>query len=429
MLGKCRAAFRLFWRFKSRPARPAHHLDSDTIALIQRLARENQLWGAERIRGELLKLGIRVAKRTIQKYMRAVRSQSPAGPTGSAFLKTQGQDIWACDFVPVVTLFFQTLYALVIVHVGSRRLVHVNATAHPTDDWIAQQLRNATPFGETAKHLICDNAAKFGPAFDAAAKTCGLEIIHTPCEAPRANAICERFVGSAQRECLDHVLVLSNRQLVRVLVEYTGYFNLARPHQGLAQQTPDSRQSGQPSVATAKSIARPTSPTAPVQLSKLKLMVVPALNGLHHSYAWVTWRGCPHPVCWARLPPDEANSQHTGVVGSYADLLERWHPRRPFEPPTAATPAFEGRGWRSWTELYGTPEQNPAFWDSISATSFVRDLSGPLQLHHDLADSGGVLAEPVSTRAGGGQDGGALHVSRRRSQPGAQLWAGHAAHD
>jgi putative transposase len=190
--------------------------------------------------------------------------------------------------MPVITLFFQTLYAFVIVHVGSRRVVHVNATAHPTDAWVAQQLRAATPFGETAKHLICDNDPKFGPVFEAAAKTCGLEVIHTPHEAPRANAICERFVGSVRRECLDHLLVLGNRQLVRVLVEYAGYFNPSRPHQGLAQQTPDSRQSGQAAVATGKGIARPTSPTAPVQLSSRKLMAVPVLNGLHHSYAWVT---------------------------------------------------------------------------------------------------------------------------------------------
>ena len=121
-----RAAFRLFWRFKSRRQPPGRHLDPETIALIQRLARENRLWGAERIRGVLLQLGIRVAKRTIQKYIRAVRSQSPSGQTWSTFLKTHGQDIWACDFVPVVTVFFQTLYAFVIVHVGSRRVVHVN---------------------------------------------------------------------------------------------------------------------------------------------------------------------------------------------------------------------------------------------------------------------------------------------------------------
>lgn len=288
MLGKCRAGFRLFWRLKSRSHKPAHRLDPDTIALIQRLARENRLWGAERIRGELLKLGFRVAKRTIQKYMRVVRSQSPTGQTWSTFLQTHGQDIWVCDFLPVVTLFFQTLYAFVIVRVGSRRVVHVNATAHPTDAWVAQQLREATPFGETAKHLICDNDTKFGPVFEAAAKTCGLEVIHTPYEAPRANAICERFVGSVRRECLDHLLVLGNRQLVRALVKYAEYFNPSRPHQGVAQQTPDSAQSVQATGATGRSSACPTSPTAPGQLSSRKLMAVPVLNGLHHSYAWVT---------------------------------------------------------------------------------------------------------------------------------------------
>jgi putative transposase len=121
-----RAGFRLFWRIKSHSRLPARRLDPDTIALIQCLARENRLWGAERIRGELLKLGIRVATRTIQKHMPAMRSQLPAGQSWSTFLRTHGQDIWACDFVPVVTLFFQTLYAFVIVQVGSRRVVHVN---------------------------------------------------------------------------------------------------------------------------------------------------------------------------------------------------------------------------------------------------------------------------------------------------------------
>jgi putative transposase len=174
------------------------------------------------------------------------------------------------------------------VHVGSRRVVHVNATAHPTDAWVAQQLREATPFGETAKRLICDNDTKFGPVFEAAAKTCGLEIIHTPYEAPRANAICERFVGSVRRECLDHVLVLSTRQLVRVLVEYSEYFNPSRPHQGRAQQTPDSRRSGQAIAATAKMTARPVSSLAPGQRTRGKLMAVPVLNGLHHAYSWVT---------------------------------------------------------------------------------------------------------------------------------------------
>jgi putative transposase len=182
-----REGFRLFWRVKSRGTKPANRLDPDIIALIQRLARENRLWGAERIRGELLKLGVKVAKRTIQKYLRAVRSPSSSGQSWSTFLKTHGQDIWACDFVPVVTLFFQTLYAFVIVHVGSRRVVHVNVTNHPSDAWVAQQLREATPFGEAARHLICDNDTKYGPEFHAVAKTCGLDVIHTPYEAPRAN--------------------------------------------------------------------------------------------------------------------------------------------------------------------------------------------------------------------------------------------------
>jgi len=145
-----REGFRLFWKVKSRPPKQAHRLDPGTIALIRRLARENRLWGAERIRGELLKLGVKVAKRTIQKYLRAVHSQSSSGQSWSTFLKTHGQDIWACDFVPVVTLFFQTLYAFVIVRVGSRQVVHVNVTNHPSDAWVAQQLREATPFGEAA---------------------------------------------------------------------------------------------------------------------------------------------------------------------------------------------------------------------------------------------------------------------------------------
>ncbi len=242
-------------------------------------------------------MGVKVAKRTIQKYLRAVRSQPSSGQSWSTFLKTHGQDIWACDFVPVVTLFFQTLYAFVIVHLGSRRVVHVNVTDHPNDAWVAQQLREATPFGETAKHLICDNDTKYGPVFHAAAKTCGLDVIHTPNEAPRANAICERFVGSLRRECLDHVMVLGSRHLVRVLVEYSGYFNPSRPHQGLAQQTPDSRRSSPATVATRKMVAfhpqprsgcGPASSPAPVQRTRGKLMAMPVVNGLHHAYAWVT---------------------------------------------------------------------------------------------------------------------------------------------
>jgi putative transposase len=283
-----REGFRLFWKFKSRRRNPANRLSADTIVLIQRLARENPLWGAERIRGELLKVGVQVAKRTIQKYIRAARSRPPSEQSWSTFLKTHGQDIWACDFVPIVTIFFKTLYAFVIVHLDSRRIVHVNVTDHPSDAWVAQQLRDATPFGEAPKHLICDNDKKYGPEFHRVAKTCGMDMIHTPYQAPRANGVCERFIGSLRRECLDHVLVLGNRQLVRVLMEYVKYFNSSRPHQGLAQQTPEARLSSVPIATTGNIGPVPTSSAVPVQRSTGKLIAVPVLNGLHHTYAWAT---------------------------------------------------------------------------------------------------------------------------------------------
>jgi putative transposase len=164
--------------------------------LIERMARDNPLWGAERIRGELSKLSIKAAKRTIQKYMQAVRSKPTSGQSWSTLLKSHGQDIWACDFVSVATLFFKTLHAFVIAHHASRRVVHFGVTEHPTDAWVTQQLRHATPFGEKSKYLICDDDKKYGSGFERVAKASGIDVIHTPFEAPRANAICERFVGS-----------------------------------------------------------------------------------------------------------------------------------------------------------------------------------------------------------------------------------------
>ena len=153
---------------------------------------------------------------------------------------------------------------------------------------MAQQLRDATPFGETPKHLICDNDTKYGPVFGHVAKTCGIEVIHTPYQAPQANAICERFIGSLRRECLDHVMVMGSRQLVRALTAYVKYFNHSRPHQGIAQQTPASRLSPVRTAATGKIVPFPTSSAAPVQRTAGKVKVFPVLNGLHHTYVWAT---------------------------------------------------------------------------------------------------------------------------------------------
>jgi putative transposase len=195
-----------------------------------------------------------------------VRSKPPSGQFWSTFLKTHGKDIWACDFVPAVTLLFKTIHAFVIVHHGSRRMVHFGVTEHPTDEWITQQLRGATPFDEKPKYLICDNDKKYGSVFERVAKASGIDVIHTPYAAPRANAMCERFVGSLRRECLDHMLVIGVLQLIRILKEYVSYFNQARPHQGIAQRIPE------PMV----------SPSGKPEAGRVIAFLV--LNGLHHDY-------------------------------------------------------------------------------------------------------------------------------------------------
>ncbi len=145
-----RALFTHFWRHTSRCAAPAHRppLAPDTIALIRGMAATNRTWGAERIRGELLKLGIGVAKSTIQKYMRGARPSRRSGQTWATFLANHGHAIWAADFLPITDLLFRSLYAFFVVEVASRRVVHVGVTRHPTDAWVAQQLREATPFGQ-----------------------------------------------------------------------------------------------------------------------------------------------------------------------------------------------------------------------------------------------------------------------------------------
>jgi putative transposase len=230
-----RQGFKLFWKYKSRAASLKPRIAQETVALIQEMARDNRLWGAERIRGELLKLSIHVSKRTIQKYMRAVRTTRPHGQTWSTFILTHAQQIWACDFLPVTDLFFRSLFAFFIVELHSRKVIHVGVTRSPTDAWTAQQLREATAFGVGPKYLIRDNDSKFGVAFARVAQTSGIKILKTPYHAPRANAICERFLGSVRRECLDHLLILQEKQLHRVLRAYVKYFNQARPHQGIRQ--------------------------------------------------------------------------------------------------------------------------------------------------------------------------------------------------
>ena len=198
-----RQGFRLVWRAKSRGASMRPQVSAETVATIQRLAAENRLWGAERIRGELRKLGIRVGKRTVQRHMRAARPPRPAGDgqTWATFLRNHAHETWACDFLQVVDLRFQSLFAFLIVDLGSRRVVHVGVTRHPTAAWVTQQLREATPFGACPRFLIRDNDRKYGSCFDRLATASGIRMLRTPIRAPRANATCERFLGSVRRSC------------------------------------------------------------------------------------------------------------------------------------------------------------------------------------------------------------------------------------
>jgi len=263
-----RQGYRLVWRARSAAAAKRPQVSEETVALIKRIAAENRLWGAERIRGELLKLGIRVGKRTVQRHMHAERAPHPRrrGQTWATFLHTHAQDIWACDVLPVIDLGFRALFAFFIVDLGSRTVVHVGVTRHPTDAWVAQQLREATSFGLAPRFLIRDNDGKFGARFARVAAGSRIEVLRTPVRTPRANAICERFLGSVRRECLDHLLILHERQLYRVLRTYCSYFNTARLHQGIGQSIPDA-------VGQATTVYAGAS-----------IVSVPVLGGLHHDY-------------------------------------------------------------------------------------------------------------------------------------------------
>ncbi len=157
-----RELFRLFWRHRSKAPARKPKVAAETIALIGEMAKDNRLWGAERIRGELLKLGMHVCKRTIQKYIRAVRTQQPRRQTWATFLHNHATQIWACDFLQITDLFFRPLFAFFFIELQSRKVIHVGVTRSPTDAWVAQHLREATPYGQTPKYLIRDNDNKFG---------------------------------------------------------------------------------------------------------------------------------------------------------------------------------------------------------------------------------------------------------------------------
>src|SRR5664279_5332794 len=228
---------------------------------------ENPTWGAPRIHGELLMLGFVLSERTISRWMkRAPRNTDPANRWLS-FLRNHWDAIAAMDFFTVPTITFGVLYCFFVISHNRRRILHVNVTKHPTSGWITQQLREAFPFETSLKYLIFDRDRKFGFEVIAAVKATRIIPRRTPFRSPWQNGIAERWVGSCRRDLLDHIILLNERHLKRLMSLYLRYYHEDRTHLGLGKDTPVGR------------VAASVSP------SGKKIISLPRLGGLHHRYA------------------------------------------------------------------------------------------------------------------------------------------------
>ena len=229
------------YRRTGHPGRPP--IEPDARDLIVRLGRENPRWGYQRIRGELLKLGIRVSATTVRTILlRGGLDPAPrrAGPTWTEFLRSQAAGILATDFFTVETISLKTLYVLFFIELSTRRVYVAGVTANPDSAWVTQQARNLAIEERLSgvRFLLRDRDAKYSGPFDAVLRGEGVRIIRTPIRAPRANAFAERFVRTVRRECLDHVLIYDRRHLERVLQAYVAHYDEERPHRGLRLAVP-----------------------------------------------------------------------------------------------------------------------------------------------------------------------------------------------
>lgn len=249
VLGWHRALVRRKWAsYHARPRRSRPRIPAECRHLIIRMAMENPSWGYPRIRGELLKLGHTVAATTIRSVLLAARiSPSPrrAPLSWKQFLVAHAETLVAADFLSVETVFFKRLYVLVSIHLASRRILLASCTDAPTESWVTQQTRNLAWRLEeleiNLKVAIHDRDRKFARRADEVLKSLGARVIVTPLLAPRANAYCERWIGSCRRECLDWMLVLNERHLRAILDAYVAHYNTARPHRSLDLRPPATR--------------------------------------------------------------------------------------------------------------------------------------------------------------------------------------------
>jgi transposase InsO family protein len=258
-----RQGFKLFWRWKSRTAKIGRpKIKAEIRNLIRRMSRENPLWGTPRIQSELALLGHVVAESTIDEYR--VHPRKPPSQTWRTFLDNHLKDIVAIDFFTVPTATFRVLFAFVVLRHDRRRLIHFNVTAHPTAEWTAQQIVEAFPYAEAPQFLIRDRDGIYGERFRERVANMGIEEVVIAPRSPWQNPYCERLVGSIRRECLDHVIVINERHLRRILASYFEYYHLARTHLSLDRNAPIERAVEPPSCG--------------------RVVAIPQVGGLHHRY-------------------------------------------------------------------------------------------------------------------------------------------------
>lgn len=257
-----RRAFALYWTRKSRrwPGRP--QVTAEIRALIQHMSQTNPLWGAPRIHGELLKLGIEVAESTVGKYMQ--RHRKPPSQTWRTFLSNHLAQMASMDFFIVPTATFRVLFVLVVLSHARRRIVHFAVTEHPTQEWTLQQLREAFPWNQSPQYLLRDRDAIYGEHLVAVIQGMGIEEVRTAPRSPWQNPYVERLVGSIRRECLDHIIVWNQRSLRRILQSYFAYYEHSRTHLALAKDSPEPRAVETPEQG--------------------RIVSIPQVVGLHHRY-------------------------------------------------------------------------------------------------------------------------------------------------
>jgi putative transposase len=232
-----RQGFRLYWRWRSRPGRPT--INRDIRDLIRRMSMANPLWGAPRIHGELLKLGIEISQATVAKYM--LRRPTTPSPSWRSFLRNQALGIAAIDMFVVPSAAFRLLFvALIVIH-DRRKLVHFNVTRNPTAAWLSGQVTEAFPWNTAPRFLLRDRDGSYGSIFSKRVEAMGIAEVITSRRSPWQNPYVERVIGSIRRECLDYVVVFNERHLCRLLSSYVDYYHCTRTHFSLDKDCPVTR--------------------------------------------------------------------------------------------------------------------------------------------------------------------------------------------